>query len=46
MSLHKETSFETKICENITPSGLYAEGDTTGYAGEGTWRLALPITHK
>lgn len=28
MSLNKKISFETEICENITPRWLYAEGGT------------------
>ncbi len=32
MSLHKEISFETEICEHLAAHGwLYAEGDAAGY---------------
>ncbi len=32
MSLHKEISFETKICQHLADHGwLYAEGDAAGY---------------
>ncbi len=32
MSLHKEISFETEICEHLAANGwLYAEGDAAGY---------------
>ena len=32
MSLHKEISFETEICEHLSAHGwLYAEGDAAGY---------------
>ena len=32
MSIHKEISFETEICQHLASHGwLYAEGDTAGY---------------
>ena len=32
MSIHKEISFETEICEHLADNGwLYAEGDAAGY---------------
>ena len=32
MSLHKEISFETEICQHLADHGwLYAEGDAAGY---------------
>ncbi|MCK9991145.1 MAG: hypothetical protein RugAbin2_02159 [Rugosibacter sp.] len=32
MSLHKEISFESEICEHLASHGwLYAEGDAAGY---------------
>ena len=32
MSLHKEISFETEICQHLAASGwLHAEGDAAGY---------------
>lgn len=32
MSLHKEVSFETEVCDHLAAHGwLYAQGDATGY---------------
>ena len=32
MSIHKEISFETEICQNLADHGwLYADGDAAGY---------------
>ena len=32
MSLHKEISFESEICQHLSAHGwLYAEGDAAGY---------------
>lgn len=32
MSLHKEVTFETEICEHLAAHGwLYADGDAAGY---------------
>ena len=38
MSLHKEISFETEICEHLGANGwLYAHGDATGYDRARAW---------
>jgi hypothetical protein len=38
MSLHKEISFETEICEHLAANGwLYAEGDAAGCGGSDGW---------
>lgn len=36
MSLHKEISFESEICQHLSGNGwLYADGDAAGYQHEG-----------